>query len=79
MKNTARLQAIYQFILSFSEKHLGNFPSHRVIGAAVGIKSTSLIHGYVAELERDGWVIYIDGIACVAGATWTAPRQKGAP
>jgi hypothetical protein len=74
MKKAERIEATYKFIVEFSETHIGHFPSHRLIGAAIGIKSMSLVNGYVADLEADGRVIRIDGLTAVAGARWIRPQ-----
>jgi len=74
-RKQAHVEGAYRFIVEFSEKHLGHFPSHRVIGAAIGVKSPSMIHSYVAALAADGRVVYIDGLPCVAGARWIAPGR----
>ncbi len=46
-------------ILKFIEKQIrveGYPPSVREIGKAVGLKSTATVHGYLAALERKGYI-----------------------
>lgn len=76
MKKAKRIEATYRFIVEFSEIHVGRFPSHKAIGAGIGVKSTSMIHTYIGELAKDGRVLYIDGVPCVAGARWLPPKAK---
>lgn len=46
---------ILQFIISEAEQH-GYPPSVREIGRAVGLKSTSTVHGHLARLEERGYI-----------------------
>ena len=44
---------ILRFIDNYTRRH--NYcPSMREIAAAVGIKSTSTVHGYITRMRRDG-------------------------
>ncbi len=44
---------VYQYIKSYSEEH-GYPPSVREICAAVGLKSTSTVHGHINRLKKKG-------------------------
>ena len=57
MKNdlSTSQQKIYEYILSESESK-GYPPSVREICAAVGLKSTSTVHGHLKRLEKSGYI-----------------------
>ncbi len=44
---------VYQYIKSYTEEH-GYPPSVREICAAVGLKSTSTVHGHISRLKKKG-------------------------
>ena len=50
-----RQQTIFQFIKDFLTEH-GYPPSVREIGQAVGLKSSSTVHGYLDKLEESGMI-----------------------
>jgi repressor LexA len=50
-----RQQQILEFIVMESET-CGYPPSVREIGRAVGLKSTSTVHGHLTQLERKGYI-----------------------
>jgi len=50
-----RQQQILEFISKEAETR-GYPPSVREIGQAVGLKSTSTVHGHLAQLERKGYI-----------------------
>ena len=50
---------ILRFIDNYTRRH--NYcPSMREIAAAVGIKSTSTVHGYITRMRRDGLIVAED-------------------
>ena len=53
MSNTGKQQEILAYIEQYSRKK-GYPPTVREIGEAVGLCSTSTVHGYLKRLERDG-------------------------
>lgn len=58
-KSSDELNKREKAILKFIEKHVLNHgypPSVREIGKAVGLKSTATVHGYIASLEKKGFV-----------------------
>lgn len=52
-KLSAPQQAIYDFMVKFQEEY-GYPPSVREICKAVGLRSTSTVHGHLTRLERKG-------------------------
>lgn len=54
-KLSARQQAIYDFICSYTESH-GYPPSVREIGSAVGLASPSTVHMHLKVLEERGYI-----------------------
>ncbi|MGE5587405.1 MAG: transcriptional repressor LexA [Clostridia bacterium] len=50
-----RQQQILDFITKQTELH-GYPPSVREIGQAVGLKSTSTVHGHLSQLEKKGYI-----------------------
>lgn len=52
---SAREEQILQLISDQIEER-GYPPSVREIGQAVGLKSTSTVHGYLSSLERKGYI-----------------------
>lgn len=46
---------ILRFIDNYTRRH-SCCPSMREIAAAVGIKSTSTVHGYITRMRRDGLI-----------------------
>lgn len=50
-----RQRDMYDFIVQFCEERTYP-PTVREIGAAVGLKSTSNVHGYLKDLERMGYI-----------------------
>jgi repressor LexA len=46
---------VYQYIKSYTEEH-GYPPSVREICAAVGLKSTSTVHGHISRLKKKGLI-----------------------
>lgn len=58
-KSSDELNKRERAILKYIEKHVMNYgypPSVREIGKAVGLKSTATVHGYIASLEKKGFV-----------------------
>ncbi len=53
--STARQKEIFQYIKAFLLEK-GYPPSVREIGAAVGLKSSSTVHGYLHRLEKNGYI-----------------------
>ena len=61
MRNTdIKLEEVFEFIKESREK-TGYAPSVRDIRDAVGIKSTSTVHAYIARLINDGRLVKDDG------------------
>ena len=60
MANTGKQQEILTYIEQYS-KEKGYPPTVREIGKAVGLCSTSTVHGYLKRLERDGKLEKADG------------------
>lgn len=58
MKLTTRQQAIIDFISRHIEEK-GYSPTLREIGEAVGLKSTSTVHGHIERLEKQGLIKHI--------------------
>lgn len=54
-KSSERQKEIFQFIKAFLLEK-GYPPSVREIGQAVGLKSSSTVHGYLARLEENGMI-----------------------
>lgn len=52
---TGRQQAIINFIASYRAEH-GYPPSMREIGDAVGLSSSSVVHGYIERLTKNGYL-----------------------
>ena len=57
---TPKQQQIYDFIVSFSNRH-GYPPSVREIGEAVGLKSPSTVHFHLKGLEAAGLITKAEG------------------
>ena len=58
-KSTVELNKREKAILRFIEKQITNVgyaPSVREIGKAVGLSSTATVHGYLAKLEKKGYI-----------------------
>ena len=58
-KNSEELNKREKAILKFIEKQIqakGYPPSVREIGKAVGLKSTATVHGYIASLQKKGYI-----------------------
>ena len=58
-KSTVELNKREKAILKFIEKQITNVgyaPSVREIGKAVGLSSTATVHGYLAKLEKKGYI-----------------------
>ncbi len=58
-KSTVELNKREKAILKFIEKQIANVgyaPSVREIGKAVGLSSTATVHGYLAKLEKKGYI-----------------------
>ncbi len=58
-KSTVELNKREKAILKFIEKQIENVgyaPSVREIGKAVGLSSTATVHGYLAKLEKKGYI-----------------------
>ena len=58
-KETEELNKREKAILKYIEKQIivnGYPPSVREIGKAVGLKSTATVHGYLAKLEKKGYI-----------------------
>ncbi len=61
MRNTdLKLEEVFEFIKK-SREETGYAPSVRDIRDAVGIKSTSTVHSYIARLIKDGRLVKDDG------------------
>lgn len=54
-KSSDRQKEIFQFIKAFLLEK-GYPPSVREIGEAVGLKSSSTVHGYLSRLEANGMI-----------------------
>ncbi|MBE6678587.1 MAG: transcriptional repressor LexA [Ruminococcaceae bacterium] len=59
-KLTDKEKAVFKYIRS-TIRNYGYAPSVRDICAAVGIKSTSTVHGYIKRLEEKGYINRVDG------------------
>ncbi len=57
---TPKQQQVYDFIVSFSNRH-GYPPSVREIGEAVGLKSPSTVHFHLKGLEAAGLITKAEG------------------
>ena len=55
LKLSTPQQIIYDFIKSYQETH-GYPPSVREICSAVGLRSTSTVHGHLERLEKKGLI-----------------------
>lgn len=51
-----RQQEIYEYLKKFQHDH-GYPPSVREIGAAIGLRSASTVHGYLRQLEERGLIV----------------------
>ena len=60
---TARQAECLAFIQAYSEAHDGLMPNYREIGSALGITSTSQVHGIMHALRRRGHIGFEDGCA----------------
>jgi SOS-response transcriptional repressor LexA len=73
-----REKAIFQYIQTYKAENDGLSPTHREIGDATGIKSTSLVNRYLGHLADEGLIrLRRDGNSrgiIVVGGSWSMGR-----